>query len=135
MAKTTRIPLIDLPSDAINTMHLYGALPPSVFLSPKTCQVGLMSQSRYATKTTSTQARANHVAVLWLTGMMQVDDRVCEGGQEVEVSLSRMKDDLLEELASNQVRQMKYKDFHTVLKLRVQQSTRPKSALTCTAGF
>lgn len=35
---------------------------------------------------------------------MQVDDRVCEGGQEVEISLSRMKDELLEELASLQVR-------------------------------
>ena len=34
----------------------------------------------------------------------QIDDRVCEGGQEVEISLSRMRDDLLEQLGSTQVR-------------------------------
>lgn len=109
--------------------------PQAWFLSSKTCEVGLKSQSRYATKPTSTQARANHVAVLWLTGVTQVDDRVCEGGQEVEVSLSRMKDDLLEELASSQVGQIKYQDLHMVLKLRVQQSARLKLALTCIVGF
>lgn len=36
--------------------------------------------------------------------MKQVDDRVCEGGQEVEISLSRMKEELLEQLGSTQVR-------------------------------
>lgn len=35
--------------------------------------------------------------------MTQIDDRVCEGGQEVEISLSRMKDELLEHLGSTQV--------------------------------
>ncbi|CAM9243513.1 unnamed protein product, partial [Ectocarpus fasciculatus] len=33
----------------------------------------------------------------------EVDDRVCEGGQEVEVSLSRLKDELLEELGAHQM--------------------------------
>lgn len=39
--------------------------------------------------------------------MTQIDDRVCEGGQEVEISLSRMKDELLEQLRSTQVRRKK----------------------------
>ncbi|CAM9160584.1 unnamed protein product, partial [Hapterophycus canaliculatus] len=33
----------------------------------------------------------------------EVDDRVCEAGQEVEVSLARMKDEFLEELGSTQM--------------------------------
>lgn len=36
---------------------------------------------------------------------------MCEGGQEVEVRLTRIKDDLLEELASTQVRQKKYEGY------------------------
>ncbi len=45
----------------------------------------------------------------------QVDDRVCEGGQEVEISLSRMKDELLEELGSTQVRRTKWQVCTSVL--------------------
>lgn len=39
-----------------------------------------------------------------MAAVTQIDDRVCEGGQEVEISLSRMKDELLEELGLTQVR-------------------------------
>lgn len=35
--------------------------------------------------------------------MLQVDDRVCEAGQEVEVSLARIKGEVLEELELTQV--------------------------------
>lgn len=35
---------------------------------------------------------------------VQADERACESGQEVEVGLSRLKDELLEGLAQTQVR-------------------------------
>ncbi|CBN73819.1 hypothetical protein Esi_0007_0108 [Ectocarpus siliculosus] len=49
----------------------------------------------------------------------EVDDRVCEGGQEVEISLSRMKDELLEELASHQMETEK-------LSMQVEKAVTPE---------